>query len=801
MVKSKHDFLQEADLMHLREFDFGDTVLRLDASRDWPSLLQNRPAMDRMARYCVLCGVHVARAQSFHAHLRTQHHEYVEHVLLKAAQLQKAFGGGAPCQACGTSYKRRHACIVWTQLSLLCLRLPPKVSGTMGAKKTLILKCEVCQIKFSDVRRLQHHIHQRGLVIQDWVVVFQFLECCDGWSARLEPRGLPSVDGLLPRDGASFVGERPAGHDGSPVSAETPPRGASLNRPKRSHSSAGCQEGIDIDGAVVASQRDGSCLHEDTRHLHPAPGSGLQGLGSIDHAIQCSEETQSVGDPSTSHSLGEGDLSGAVRPLFQGGCGGQGGTAEQEADQGSHLDGGPQSDVGWVQLSASPNIAQREHVSHAQDSGGRDRTSDRTNFGGSLHIDADQRQQQDCDVAIAGPDPEWRPCSATLQTLLQCSVESSGSAVQAAQTPAQCAGQPVGPDVEPPIDKRDGEGQKGETRAGIHTDPGQDPEELRGGLQRILTNLVLGNNSTWCYANSAVFVTLWTCGCISNFDVAQLRVGGQPILATIDELQTELSIVYLINCKWFHIMMRGWVGGSGRADASELVHFMLETITPQGFDHCWEKRVRVTKNGREAIERMDSGTHYAPMVIQFRDDVVDAQTFTLQALVTSWCKDWNMTTALLRPSSAIFLQIDRFRVKHGQIEKIRAAVTDCARCVLPIFSACSHEGPHVLGCNCWGMDYRLVGAVVHNGTPSGGHYQCLLRDGPPNPDGSGKWLLADDNCGMVELPDWSHLESSIVLLSFVRDDALRPLTVHSRIASSDPYQMVDETDLLTMLTQ
>lgn len=97
------------------------------------------------------------------------HHHFVEHVFAKAGQLQKAFGGTSPCAACGTQFKKQHMCVSWTQIAIIYLHLPPEITVSLATKKTLSLQCEVCKIKFTDMRHLLHHLRSHDTVIQDWV--------------------------------------------------------------------------------------------------------------------------------------------------------------------------------------------------------------------------------------------------------------------------------------------------------------------------------------------------------------------------------------------------------------------------------------------------------------------------------------------------------------------------------------------------------------------------------------------------------------------------------------------------------
>eukprot|EP00438_Fugacium_kawagutii_P007526 Skav231107 [mRNA] locus=scaffold2525:483158:488152:- [translate_table: standard] len=159
----------DRDLAFLQEQEVGQFILEKIASRDWEALLENAQATELLSTRCILCGMFQARTQSFNTHLRQQHHSYVEHVFLKAAQLFRAHGGDSPCKASGTNYKRQHMCIAWTQISMLFLHLPPAISGTLANKHTLILQCEVCRIRFQDTRHLLLHLRQHQIVVQDWV--------------------------------------------------------------------------------------------------------------------------------------------------------------------------------------------------------------------------------------------------------------------------------------------------------------------------------------------------------------------------------------------------------------------------------------------------------------------------------------------------------------------------------------------------------------------------------------------------------------------------------------------------------
>lgn len=683
--------------------------------------------------------------------------------------------------------------------------------------------CTLCDMSFdrhpADVDSVMIHLKTQCPVTFH---ILQLIESCDGWPHGVGPFGVQPMDGELPRNGSAAPREQrlESDVDAGSVHPQTPAGRRTPKRQKRGPD-GGCAEGSHSDGPTSVEARDGHGFLEGAGQLHPPLGPGCEGIDALASPSQCQMERGSdqqdfcPGSASTENPFGQDDLhrdGGALHQSYELQAGR---SFDCQAHQGTDPPSRPElavTTVGWQSVDPTSLHAQHQDGHDGQMSGGCGRAPHQPIGCDPLQLPANHVFEQNLDVEIAGPSDECGLTSAAAWPGAQLGLDLGGCTISDTSSQAQLAGDTTGCHSPPPFlqGQGQGEGEEGED-TGLHRRPGshsriptsEAAQELkRQEFQQLLQRIVRGNNSVWCYANSAVTLTLWTCCDILHFDVDTLHVWGQPIASIFQELQDELGVVYLVNCRWFNALMGGWAGGSGQADASELVQLLLDTLVPTEVNLSWEKRLLVTKNGKEVADRIDSGTCSGPLIFQLPSDICDDHSISLQALIQHWCKDWNMTTALTAPTQAVFVQIDRIRKVGGTPVKCHAAVVDCERCIMPVFSAGRHNGTTELDTAVRSFDYILVGAIVHGGHMGGGHYQTILRMGPYDSTTSGKWVIQDDNQGIQDLEDWTlQLAQSIAVLSFVRADVLSLPVALPPDAQTDPYQLVDEVDLLTMLTQ
>eukprot|EP00438_Fugacium_kawagutii_P001800 Skav235979 [mRNA] locus=scaffold592:230574:233068:- [translate_table: standard] len=231
----------------------------------------------------------------------------------------------------------------------------------------------------------------------------------------------------------------------------------------------------------------------------------------------------------------------------------------------------------------------------------------------------------------------------------------------------------------------------------------------------------------------------------------------------------------------------------GQADAMEFVHRMLEALQIPGVNHAWEKRAPNDPDQLPRVRRVDAGGSHCPLLFQIPEQYAHCDSIAFPSLLDAWCQDWGMLAALTHPSSSLFVHIDRLVQLDGQaLSKSAAAITDCWRFRVPIF--CAPDNGPVL--RCVTFEYILIGALLHFGSPTSGHYQALLRVGPFDPQVPGKWMLTDDNRRMQPVQDWGQrLARAVVMLRFVRADLVSLLDSRSIFASQDPYDAPGLTDI------
>lgn len=161
--------LQESDLAYLlHQHSCGHDIIRLISSKSWEDFANHREAMQFLSQHCILCGMRQSRVQNLHHHLRQNHAAHTDHLSLKAAQLFAAYGQGSPCKACGAVFKKHHTCVAWTQVAMLHLKLPQSITNQVDTQAQKILTCDICRIRFADLRHLTTHLKQHKLVIFEW---------------------------------------------------------------------------------------------------------------------------------------------------------------------------------------------------------------------------------------------------------------------------------------------------------------------------------------------------------------------------------------------------------------------------------------------------------------------------------------------------------------------------------------------------------------------------------------------------------------------------------------------------------
>jgi hypothetical protein len=161
--------LSDDDLQVLRGQPWGDRLLTLLTERQFHLVHREREACDFLVNYCGLCGIWVGRLQSMQLHLRTFHGRFWQFVPTKIAQLTNLHSQESPCCCCGSVFKSRHMCPVWTQLALLLLHGGGIAGDTSAPLEQNALQCDLCHELFADTETLTGHLHAtHGLVATTW---------------------------------------------------------------------------------------------------------------------------------------------------------------------------------------------------------------------------------------------------------------------------------------------------------------------------------------------------------------------------------------------------------------------------------------------------------------------------------------------------------------------------------------------------------------------------------------------------------------------------------------------------------
>eukprot|EP00438_Fugacium_kawagutii_P025703 Skav229294 [mRNA] locus=scaffold544:120404:122368:+ [translate_table: standard] len=335
--------------------------------------------------------------------------------------------------------------------------------------------------------------------------------------------------------------------------------------------------------------------------------------------------------------------------------------------------------------------------------------------------------------------------------------------------------------------ERQGEGQdQGPDRAaaqGSQAPQGHELQLSRTHVQHELQQLILLNQSTLCYANSAFQMIVWTLASFETSEVATLQIGDTPLL----QILRTTEPMNLADCCWFQTLMQNWQGGGGEADASEFAHRLLRSLNCPGVTHCWEKRL-YDDSELGIAEPMDHGDQHALITLQFPENTPQHASIPLESLITAWNQDWGLRSALLSVSKAVVLHIDRFmQDSQNQVYKTNAAISEFENCLIPYFL--THN---VVLEYCY---YDLVSIMVHTGDDQHGHYRTLVRLQPmPHLEHASQWALLDDNKPMQllpSLPEW--VGHHAVMLGFVRSDELA-------LADQAPRGTADLSHLLHLLT-
>lgn len=272
--------------------------------------------------------------------------------------------------------------------------------------------------------------------------------------------------------------------------------------------------------------------------------------------------------------------------------------------------------------------------------------------------------------------------------------------------------------------------------------------------------MILINETTWCYANSAYQLVLWTLASVAEFEINQLVVGGESILPTA----SCDPPIDLANCTWFQQMMQNWQGGRGQADASEFIHLLLSHLRPEGVSFSWEKRLAKLP-ASEMADIFDSGDHHKPITLQVPEQMDSA--ISLTDMISNWCQEWGMRSASNSVSDVMMFHIDRFyQDEAGHVHKHMGVLVDLEQCQIPHFMAYDIKIRY--------SQYELVGILIHTGDATNGHYRTILRMLQSyDPETPTTWIITDDNKRptiLGSLPSWVGAQA--VVLSYVHCNRL-----------------------------
>ena len=283
----------------------------------------------------------------------------------------------------------------------------------------------------------------------------------------------------------------------------------------------------------------------------------------------------------------------------------------------------------------------------------------------------------------------------------------------------------------------------------------QRPEELvipnnGDGLCFVLSQIMLDNPASYCYANAAVMATLWGFGAMTHFEWSMSALLSASMIAA----ENLVTLIPSLFADW---------NGDGPADASEFALHFLTWCQPQCLLGTWSRRL---DNGEEKAQKFDQGALTNPLTLQ---NETAARHVTLQFLLDAWTKEHGMCAGLDKESSLLCLHIDRFFLDSAGNRGKFCFQVDIGPCLVPLFNSD--------GLDTTTMEYIPVSMVIHAGDAHAGHYRALMRmhSGHTVDEDEARqdsvWAYTDDNVPaeiLTSKSPGSTLLQNVVLIWMVR---------------------------------
>ena len=259
------------------------------------------------------------------------------------------------------------------------------------------------------------------------------------------------------------------------------------------------------------------------------------------------------------------------------------------------------------------------------------------------------------------------------------------------------------------------------------------------GLNFMLSQVMLANPSSYCYANATVQALLWGFGAQAHFQWTMFGEKQTDLAALLNvsfiDSESLLNLLPSLFVNW---------NGDGPADAAEFVLHFMTWCQPTCLSGTWSRRL---DQGDEKAQRFDTGALHVPITLQ-NDSA--SRHLSLQSLIDAWTKEHGMCAGLDQMSSLLRLHIDRFSLDSAGCRQKFEFQVELGRCHFPLFDSD--------GLASQMQEYVPVSLVVHSGDANAGHYRALLRmcSGHPIAADSARdmavWAYTDDNKPVEILP-------------------------------------------------
>eukprot|EP00435_Cladocopium_sp_Y103_P001309 s3830_g1.t1 len=150
--------LQDADLHHLLQQEFGVRLLQLIDNRAWHDLAREQHACAYLRKHCVLCNQFLDRAQTLNQHFKQEHSDFWPWVQEKGVQLTNLNCSDSPCEYCGSGFKV-HQCPIWLQVALLLVNGATLPDSVIDEPQWEVRhRCELCFEVLSTAADLAQHL-------------------------------------------------------------------------------------------------------------------------------------------------------------------------------------------------------------------------------------------------------------------------------------------------------------------------------------------------------------------------------------------------------------------------------------------------------------------------------------------------------------------------------------------------------------------------------------------------------------------------------------------------------------------